>query len=378
MHLFFEPPPVPRPERRESALQTGPLKKPIDPRLRLPRRMKGIGFYDKEIQVMAKFCGSCGAQLSDATSFCIQCGTAQNASATQAQPPAPAPTPAPAQNAYAQVNVPPAPQPGYAPVNAPPPAQYAPVNPGAPPSYPPAPVAKGSGSGLKIVLGILAVLFVGGLLVLGGLFYIGHRVVSKIKTAAAENGLSIPSSSESEAAAAVTHGDPCALLSKEDVGSAIGVPIVATRADGEEGCEYLAAGTQADMTARHMSAMMAARGADSQTQDKIHEIAGGFFKNQQQASKEQTLDVNGTVPVVVFSIDTNGAREQMQLNSKVLGVLGPTGSTALAGIGDEAFDSSGGMMFVRKGDKLIRITYLTCPCNTEAIKPLARKLADAI
>jgi hypothetical protein len=33
---------------------------------------------------------------------------------------------------------------------------------------------------------------------------------------------------------------------------------------------------------------------------------------------------------------------------------------------------------VRKGDTLIRIMYMTCPCNTEAVKPLARKLADAL
>jgi hypothetical protein len=239
-------------------------------------------------------------------------------------------------------------------------------------------VAQKSGSALKIVIAIVAVLFVGGLILLGGLFYVGHRVVNKIKTEAAENGLSIHGNNRnSEAESAATHGDPCALLSKEDVSSAIGVAIVAAHTV-EQGCEYLATGTQADMTARHMSSMMAARGADGATQDKVHQIAGAFFKNQQEESKEQTLDSNGTVPVVVFSIDTNGAREQMKLNSKVLSVLGPTGSTALAGIGDEAFDSAGGMMFVRKGDKLIRITYLTCPCNTEAIKPLARKLADAI
>lgn len=310
---------------------------------------------------MARFCGSCGAQLGDASAFCIQCGAAQNAS-PQPQPPAQPPQAAPAQN-YAQVNVPPA-QPAYTPVNTPPPA------------YPP-PVAK-SGFGVKIVVAILAVLFVGAVVVMCGLFYIGHRVVNKIKTAAAEKGLSMPSgdiSSESASAASIT--DYCVLLSKEDVSAAIGVPVVATHNSGE-GCEYLAHGTSSDMTARHMSAMMAVKGADGQTQDKIHEMAGAFFKSEQQEHQEASSDANGNVPVVVFSVDTSGAREQMKLNSKVLGVLGPSGSTPLSGIGDEAFDSAGGMLFVRKGDKLIRITYTTCPCNIEAIKPLARKLAGAI
>lgn len=309
---------------------------------------------------MAKFCGSCGAQLSDNSAFCIQCGTAQNAAA----PPAPQPP----------VQPPPPAQPAYAPVNAPAPAPYIQVN--APTSAPP-PV-KSSGSGLKILLAILAVLFVGGLLVVGGLFYIGHRVVNKLKAAAAESGLSLPDKeNQASSSTSILHRDYCGLLSKDDVSAAIGVPIVATHAVSD-GCEYLAEGTSADMTARHLSAMAGAKGADSQTQDAFHKLAGGLFSAQQQSEpKGQTPDEDGNVPVVVFEVDTNSARTQMQLNQKVLGALGPQ-SPKIEGIGDEAFDSAGGMMFVRKGDTLIRITYLMCPCSTDAIKPLARKLADAI
>ena len=310
---------------------------------------------------MAKFCGSCGAQLSDNSAFCIQCGTAQNAAGV--------PTPQP------PVQPPPPAQPAYAQVNAPAPAPYIQVN--APSSAPP-PV-KSSGSGLKILLGILAVLFVGGLLVVGGLFYIGHRVVNKIKATAAENGLSLPDKDKeaSSSSPSVLHRDYCGLLSKDDVSAAIGIPIVATHAISD-GCEYLAEGTSADMTARHLSAMAGAKGADSQTQDAFHKLAGDFFSAQQQSEpKGQTPDESGKVPVVVFGVDTNSARTQMQLNEKVLGALGPQ-SPKIEGIGDEAFDSAGGMMFVRKGETLIRITYLMCPCTTDAIKPLARKLADGI
>lgn len=208
----------------------------------------------------------------------------------------------------------------------------------------------------------------GGMLVVGGLIYVGHRVATKIKAAAAENGLSVPSD---EGAAKPFRGDPCALLSKDDVSAAIGVPIVATSSTGD-GCNYLAQGTTADMTARHLSAMMGTKGADSQTQDTIQKMAGGLLS----ASGEQTQDTNGNVPVLTFSIDTNSARAQMKLNSNIFGKLGPP-SPPLTGIGDEAFDT-GGMMMVRKGNTLIRIMYLTCPCATDAIKPLARKLADAV
>jgi hypothetical protein len=313
---------------------------------------------------MAKFCGSCGAQLSDNSAFCIQCGTAQNAAA----PPTPQPPVQP------PVQPPPPAQPGSAQVNAPAPAPYIQVN--APTSAPP-PV-KSSGSGLKILLGILAVLFVGAVVVVGGLFYIGHRVVNKIKATAAENGLSLPDKGpkRSSSSTSVLHRDYCGLLSKDDVSAAIGIPIIAIHAVSD-GCEYLAQGTSADMTARHMSAMMAAKGADNQTQDTIHKLAGGLFSAQQSESKEQTSDENGNVPVVVFGVDTNSARTQMQLNEKILGGLGSR-SPKIEGIGDEAFDSAGGMMFVRKGETLIRITYLMCPCTTDAIEPLARKLADGI
>lgn len=39
---------------------------------------------------------------------------------------------------------------------------------------------------------------------------------------------------------------------------------------------------------------------------------------------------------------------------------------------------AGASMMVRKGDKLIRIMYSTCPCTMEAIKPLAQKLASRV
>ena len=36
------------------------------------------------------------------------------------------------------------------------------------------------------------------------------------------------------------------------------------------------------------------------------------------------------------------------------------------------------MIMVRKGDKVINIMYTTCPCSTEQVKPLAKKLADSL
>ncbi len=67
----------------------------------------------------------------------------------------------------------------------------------------------------------------------------------------------------------------------------------------------------------------------------------------------------------------------MKLNQTVLGNLGPK-EAPIEGIGDQAFDTAGSILMFRKGDKLVRIMYMTCPCNVEAIKPLARTLAGRI
>ena len=68
--------------------------------------------------------------------------------------------------------------------------------------------------------------------------------------------------------------------------------------------------------------------------------------------------------MISFSIDNNAAPLQMKLNRAALGHVGPVGLQAIPDLGDEAFDAYGAMMFVRKGDKLVRIMYMSCPCGT--------------
>jgi hypothetical protein len=36
------------------------------------------------------------------------------------------------------------------------------------------------------------------------------------------------------------------------------------------------------------------------------------------------------------------------------------------------------MLMVRKGNTMVRFTYISCPCNTDNIKPLARKVASRL
>jgi hypothetical protein len=244
---------------------------------------------------------------------------------------------------------------------------------------------------VKILVAVLVVVIVFGALAAGGVYYVVYRVKKKVHEVAEQipgvgsssgNGSIFNSTSSGENSGSGSDksggisGDPCRLLSKDEVGRAIGVAIVATDT-ADSGCAYLAKGDTGSMTAKHMSAMIGAKGADAKTQQMVQGFAGGMIKAMQSDNHEATSDANGNVPVFTFSVDNNSADTQMQLNQKVLGGLGP-GQQEVLNIGDQAFDEAGAMMMVRKGDKLIRIMYSTCPCGLEQIKPLAKRLADRL
>ena len=322
---------------------------------------------------MANFCNKCGAP-SDGGAFCGRCGAAM------AKGPAPAQPQPPMQQAVQPVAAAPV-QPAVAQ-----PAAFQPVP---VPAQPQAAVQAGTvkqGSPLlKIVLVVLALFFVLGVAAIGGVYYVVYRVKQKVQEVKAEvlngdssTGNTTPSASGSapSASGANPATDGCRLLSKEEVGHAIGVEIVATEPT-EGGCSYLAVGTSADMGVKHATAMMASKGADAKTQQTMQGLAGGLFKALQSEHPQDSPDKDGKVPVLSFSIDTNSADTQMELNEKVLGSLGPK-DAPIEGIGDHAFNAAGSMMMVRKGDKLVRIMYMLCPCGVDAVKPLAKKLADRL
>jgi hypothetical protein len=296
---------------------------------------------------MASFCTKCGSPLTGV--FCVKCGAdARQLASSTPQPPA--------QSVQAV-------QP-----------QQPPVSISSTPSA--SPVPKKSGPWVKIIVGVMAVGLVGCALAIGGVYYAYHRVKQKVSEATggmigSDSDSSSSSDSSSKGESTI---DACRLLSKEDVSKAIGVEIVRTERD-KNSCSYIAKGSKADMVAKHTTAMIAARGADKKTQDMVQTVAGGFFKTFQNEDKS-SQDNSGEVPVFNFSIDETAAEEQMRLNAKVLGGLGD--SEGLPGIGDQAFVSADGMIMLRKGNKLVRIMYITCPCGTEAVKPLAKEIADAL
>jgi hypothetical protein len=302
---------------------------------------------------MNRFCGKCGTALGENAGFCGSCGANMQPGSVPLQHPTI--------------------QPAFQPVT---PAAVAPA----------VPATKASSPWLKVIVAVLIVIFVIGAAAVGGVIYVAHKVSQKAheysrkvlgetsgttqESAADKPMKPVPVADNNLAIA----GDPCRLLSKEDVGRAIGVPIVETSpADG--GCSYLAKGTAPDMAAKHAAATIGAKGADKKTQGIFEQFASSVFNNMPKNGTTDTESAGGNVVVFTFGIDNNSAREQMHLNAKVLGDLGSETQQPLEGIGDEAFAEADSMIMVRKGDKLIRIMYMSCPCSTDAVKPLARQLA---
>jgi hypothetical protein len=242
---------------------------------------------------------------------------------------------------------------------------------------PTAVVLKKSSPWIKIIVGVMAVGLVGSALAIGGVYYAYHRVKQKVSEAT--SGMISPGSDSSSSSDSGSKGeskiDACRLLSKEDVSHSIGVEIVRTEA-GDSSCSYIAKGDQADMSAKHATAMMASRGADKKTQQTIQAIAGGMFKMMQNEKPKSESSDMGEITVFSFSVDQHAAEAQMRLNAKTLATLGDT--SGIPGVGDQAFVSADSMIMVRKGKSLIRIMYMTCPCGTEAVTPLAKKIADAL
>lgn len=306
---------------------------------------------------MATFCVKCGSPLSGGP-FCGKCGADARSLSPAAQPQAP-------------------------PVTVQPTSAQAASN----------PTSTGGKQGLstlaKLGIAAIAIIFVAGAAGFAGLYYVAHRVSQKIHQA--EDGI-LGSSSDSgttsqgegsglgrsesgRSAESGTVGDVCRLLSKQDVSRAIGVDITRTE-PGDNACSYIAKGDEADMLAKHATAMTASRGADKKTQQMLQTFAGGMFKQFQGEQPQSEMAKAGEVLVFNFSVDQHAAEEQMQLNAKTLSVLGDMQS--LPGIGDQAFVSSDGMIMARKGKNLIRIMYVTCPCGTKEVVPLAKKLANSL
>jgi hypothetical protein len=273
----------------------------------------------------------------------------------------------------------------------PPPAAYAP----APAAYVPAPAgytpavaypAKKSNTLLKVVIAVVLLICVGSVLALAGLYY-GAQMIKQKVNQVAERELGEKNVFNDNDSGDGFKGDPCRFLSKAEVSQAVGLVVIRTDAKND-GCSYIAKGDPADVTAKHAAAMLGGLGADAQTQKTLQKFAGAIFAQQEASDKSLSAEAaTGEVPVLVVSFTSGNAPLEMKLNRGTLGRVANTGQNAsaqntgtgdLAGIGDEAFVAGGSMIMVRKGNTVAHFTYISCPCNTGNIKPLAQMVASRL
>lgn len=297
---------------------------------------------------MAGFCRNCGKPLADGQGFCAGCGTP--ASGPPVRPSATPSTPASASPPQAT------PQPR------PPASTPAPQLAAAAPSK--------SGSTLvKVLIGFVAVIFVFAALGIAGIWYVGHRVKQKVHDMGLDN---LTSATNANKGTVLGGASACSLLSKQDVAQTVKMDVVRAE-DPEEGgaaCEYSVMGNYVDLIAKHISMLH-----QEQTNDAQRQMVESFAKSIGHGTDSEHSDPRhpGESPVFMFSVDNNSATAQMSLTRATLGRMGP-GATTIPGLGDEAFDIGNAMMLVRKGDKLVRIAYMMCPCTTEDVLPLAKKI----
>jgi hypothetical protein len=300
---------------------------------------------------MAGFCKNCGNPLGDGQGFCVKCGTRVGEAS----------------------------QPAAGNPQAPPLAPPAPAHPVVPTYVAPAPGPSAPTTGtsplVKILIGVVLVFVVFGVFAAAAMMYIGHRIHQK----AQEMGLTQNPEERRASREALRSIDGCALLSKTDVSQAVKLEIVrAIPAEGDTpGCSYAVMGDAADLTSKHVTAMHRSELNQSQ-KEMVESFAQSIFRGNGSSSSGNDSGHPGEAPVFTFSVDNTASELQMRLNRATLGRLGPGVSPSIPNLGDDAFDAAGAMLFVRKGDKLVRIMYMTCPCTLEDVIPLARKIAAGL
>jgi hypothetical protein len=292
---------------------------------------------------MAGFCRNCGSPLADGQGFCTRCGSPASG------PPRP------------QTPLQATPQP----------------RPATPAPLPQAAAARPSKSGstlIKVLLVFVVVIFLFGAISVAGIWYVAHRARQKFH----EIGLDDLSAANANRSPALGGIDPCSLVSQADVGQAAKVEVVRAEVGegADPGCVYNVQGEVSDLVARHASLLHKEPSTEAQRQ-QFESIAKNLFKGMNTEQSESATHHPGEAPVFSFTVTNTGSVAQMNFSRMAFGRM-PGGMANIPGLGDDALDIGGAMMLVRKGDKLIRVMYMMCPCATDDVVPLVRKLVASM
>ena len=184
------------------------------------------------------------------------------------------------------------------------------------------------------------------------------------------------------AAAAPAHSagkSLCGLATEAAVGQALHTSIVRAEApDTDSGCIWSAKGTAAAAATDHGMSMMGGMGANLDPQArKALSSFGGAVLGDEGAKQDKTAAHPGELPVLVFSVmHSPDAVSEMKTNRDMLGRIGQL--TVIPGLGDEAFESSGSTLMVRKGSNVVRFLYTQCNCTSKDVVPLARQIVAGL
>jgi hypothetical protein len=292
---------------------------------------------------MAGFCRNCGSPLADGQGFCTRCGTPASGPPRPQTPPEAAPQPRPA-------------------------------TPAALPQAAAAAPTKSGSTLIKVLLVFLVVIFLFGAIGVAGIWFVAHRARQKFH----EIGLDDLSTANANRRPALGGIDPCSLLSKADVGQAAKVEVIrAEVSEGSDpGCVYNVQGDISDLVARHASLLHKEPSTEAQRQ-QFESIAKNLFKGMNSEQRDSDSNHPGEAPVFSFTVTNAGSVAQMNFSRMAFGRM-PGSMANIQGLGDDALDIGGAMMLVRKGDKLIRVMYMMCPCATDDVVPLVRKLVASM
>ena len=269
---------------------------------------------------MASFCSGCGFPQNAGVAFCANCGARQQAAASAA----------------------PAPQ-------------------AVPPMMAAAPAK--SGSGLKIVLVLVAILAVAGITVIGGVLYMAHRVKEAVVDKAKAYGVELPSTTEHSSATPRHIPKGCGVLSASEVSSLIGQPI--ERAEPQSnGCAYFGpAGLSAKLADQLSSSTfdkMKTPGSDVKEPD----IANALMQLGDSAQGGALENSHGEMPLIwlMFDADGKGAMMGLTMTKAFFNGIGKAASDKegvmgadIPGLGDRAVRLQRLGLSVLKGDLLVRI-----------------------
>ncbi len=223
---------------------------------------------------MAAFCVSCGNPLADGAKFCTKCGATQPAA------------PAPAAGVPAV-----------------------------------APAAKGSSTGMKILIGVLAFFVFLIFAVAGSCVYIGYRVKQKAHEFSKSVG--------GDARPYTGKRQPCAMLTTAEASAALGQTVASVEQRGTTICEY-------------------SYGSSGQHFDVDYTWQGGGM----------TMGL------------TRGAMKH---------VSGMDTFTTVEGVGDEAYLTPGNSaLMMRKGDVMVNIDLRESGVSAEAAENMARRIAGRL